>query len=80
MLYNQLLEPISTDVTVGTPRLSTPPYTVHTKRFTILDKNPHSHTPFLTFCLKIHCLINVKEHSIIIEFSATLCWICLKNI
>ena len=29
MLYNQLLEPISTDATVGTLRLSTPPYTPH---------------------------------------------------
>ena len=29
MLYNQLLEPISTYVTVGTPHLSTPPYTPH---------------------------------------------------
>ena len=27
MLYNPLLEPISTYVTVRTPRLSTPPYT-----------------------------------------------------
>ena len=38
MLYNQHLEPISTEVTVGTLSLSTPPYTPH--------KNPHSHTPF----------------------------------
>ena len=29
MLYNQHLEPISTEVTVGTPHLSTPPCTPH---------------------------------------------------
>ena len=29
MLYNQHLEPISTEVIVGTPCLSTPPYTPH---------------------------------------------------
>ena len=29
MLYNTLLEPINTYVTIRTPRLSTPPYTPH---------------------------------------------------
>ena len=44
MLYNPLLETISTYVTGRTTRLSTP--SLHTPRFATHTKNPHSHTPF----------------------------------
>ena len=44
MLYNPLLETISTYVTGRTTRLSTP--SLHTPRFANHTKNPHSHTPF----------------------------------
>ena len=39
MLYNPLLEPINTYVTIRTPCLSTPPYTPH-------DSQPSLNTPF----------------------------------
>ena len=44
MLYDQHLEPISTEVTVGTPCLINP--SLQPPRFTILHKTPHFHTPF----------------------------------
>ena len=44
MLYNPLLETISTYVTGRTTRLSTP--SLHTPRYATHTKNPHSHTPF----------------------------------
>ena len=44
MLYNQLLEPISTEATVATPRLSTPPYTPHDLQSSIKTLIP---TPLL---------------------------------
>ena len=45
MLYNQLLEPISTEATVGTLRLSTPPYTPHDLQSSIKNSFPHPFCP-----------------------------------
>ena len=45
MLYNQYLEPISTEVTVGTLCLSTPPYTSHDLQSSIKPSFPHPICP-----------------------------------
>ena len=55
MLYNQHLEPISTDVTVGTLCLSTPPYT---PQFTILPKTSFPYP----FCTRHATLKIVRDH------------------
>ena len=67
MLYNQHLEPISTEVTVRTPCQSTPPYTPH--NFTSWSKSPvtvHICSPMSKYYTIGVCIIYV--HTLVKHF------------